>query len=495
MMRISNRRNGERGQILVVIAVMALVLIGSTALAVDLGVNTQSKRNLQNMTDPAALAGARDLPLDPKQGLKDALDAVEKNSPWAGNTSWLTTGQSSPVLSCNATRCTISSYAGPSGYSNYSISLSSPPASPQNSNYNTTNYIEVDVRLTSTNGFAGAIGIGTSSELGHSIAYSPGPSGAFPFALWSKTQVLTGNEVEQIIGNTYAAQAYVDQSTGKAGLCANELADGTQGYAMLGSPQVPDTNSGAVQYNQNHVNTITPGKDCSWAVNNQPVVAQQQPQGCPSGISSYVDSSFTKACVAQPALLTPSMPAPTLVCPLPCVGTTPIPNAWCKNPPTTWPQGIYTMDSTVCNGANGLDFSGNGASYTLNCVTLYFPNGGNMTVSKNSDSVTQTPFGPGCSDFSAARPPNPNDGKYAIYAPAGSAPTITIQQNTDTYTATGTVYMPDGTVSIGQNCIINITGQAVVGTWNVQSGNHPNPDVTYSASVDATTIPALRLTE
>jgi len=43
------------------IALASVLLIAATALAVDLSVQTNKRRDLQNVTDAAALAGARDL--------------------------------------------------------------------------------------------------------------------------------------------------------------------------------------------------------------------------------------------------------------------------------------------------------------------------------------------------------------------------------------------------------------------------------------------------
>ena len=60
-----NERNfvkREKGQILVLFVLMIVVLIGSAALATDIGVGYFQKTNLQNCADSAALAGAWNLP-------------------------------------------------------------------------------------------------------------------------------------------------------------------------------------------------------------------------------------------------------------------------------------------------------------------------------------------------------------------------------------------------------------------------------------------------
>ncbi|KAF5056625.1 putative Flp pilus-assembly TadE/G-like protein [anaerobic digester metagenome] len=68
----------EDGQALVLVALMMVVLIGFAAIAVDIGMVTWQKSNLQNAADAAALAGAMDLPN--KTSAEDsALDLAGKN--------------------------------------------------------------------------------------------------------------------------------------------------------------------------------------------------------------------------------------------------------------------------------------------------------------------------------------------------------------------------------------------------------------------------------
>ena len=47
---------------LILVAMLGIVIFGAAALAVDLSIQTHDRRTLQNWTDTAALAGARDLP-------------------------------------------------------------------------------------------------------------------------------------------------------------------------------------------------------------------------------------------------------------------------------------------------------------------------------------------------------------------------------------------------------------------------------------------------
>src|SRR2546421_6435916 len=53
--------DGERGSIMVLAAIAMVVIVGSTALAVDLGKNVSTKRSLQEAVDNAALDAVRAL--------------------------------------------------------------------------------------------------------------------------------------------------------------------------------------------------------------------------------------------------------------------------------------------------------------------------------------------------------------------------------------------------------------------------------------------------
>jgi len=55
--------------------------------------------------------------------------------------------------------------------------------------------------------------------------------------------------------------------------------------------------------------------------------------------------------------------------------------------------------------------------------------------------------------------------------------------------------MPSGTMRARKNAAIEVTGQAVVYTWDVQSGNHPNPLVTFAPNTDPPNPEVLRLVE
>ena len=56
-----NKRTDQRGQALIQVALMMVVLLGFVALAVDVGYTYGERRRMQNAADAGALAGAREL--------------------------------------------------------------------------------------------------------------------------------------------------------------------------------------------------------------------------------------------------------------------------------------------------------------------------------------------------------------------------------------------------------------------------------------------------
>lgn len=74
---IKSRKN-ESGQSLILVTIVIAALIGFAALVVDVGVLYNSKAELQNIADAAALAGAQDLP-NASLAIDTALDYVSYN--------------------------------------------------------------------------------------------------------------------------------------------------------------------------------------------------------------------------------------------------------------------------------------------------------------------------------------------------------------------------------------------------------------------------------
>ena len=76
MTRRTSPRKSERGQVLIVVALLIPVLLGMAALAIDIGTYASERRDMQNDADSIALAGA--------QGLPDSAAVTSLANEWAG---------------------------------------------------------------------------------------------------------------------------------------------------------------------------------------------------------------------------------------------------------------------------------------------------------------------------------------------------------------------------------------------------------------------------
>jgi Flp pilus assembly protein TadG len=69
------RRRGERGQTLVIVALLTTILIGVLGLAVDVGYAYSERRQIQNAADASALNGAREMDAQISNGNQTGADA------------------------------------------------------------------------------------------------------------------------------------------------------------------------------------------------------------------------------------------------------------------------------------------------------------------------------------------------------------------------------------------------------------------------------------
>jgi hypothetical protein len=358
MNRASRRwRGAQRGQAIPLIAVMGVLLLGVTALAADLSVNTHFRRNLQNVTDSASLAGVSRLQSAPvtqanrTQGVIDALSLMydRLSFPITGssaatfisnlvNAGSCTGSGMSCTVNCpsSGSSCSVTLHSG-----QYTMLADSPPTGSSNPAYNgQQQYLEAKVTQASANGFGAVIGFGSGTEAGHSVAYHSPSNAHFNFALYAQQYVQDGNADEIITGNVYAAQYLAPQSNGQATICV-------QGSIVLGAPQHPNEPSG---YDTQA--TVTPlpstarsvylvngvagagSTTCATATQGNALggyVAQTNGEGCSvSGVTmpakSYVDDAgfsqtvpagvtlgITRACVANPGIGPPTLISPTLL--------------------------------------------------------------------------------------------------------------------------------------------------------------------------------------
>jgi len=245
------------------VAIFFVVLIGAMAIATDLSVSTHYKRNLSNVTDAAALAGAALLPAAPAQSdeqaaIGAALTLVHNSFPWTG-TGTPSTLAATPGV-CGGGQCSITLCAGmtttaaactvngtpPSG-TKFVLTVNSPPKTAVVGNFNNSSFagfknrVEVVMHQQAGSFFAGFFGNANNQDGAQSVAYHFAPNQPFPFALFSSTVIGDGNSPEIIKGNVYAARYLAPQGNGQAAICADNYTDGAgvarQGFIVLGAPQ------------------------------------------------------------------------------------------------------------------------------------------------------------------------------------------------------------------------------------------------------------------
>lgn len=79
MSNIKKNISNERGQVVIIVALLVVCLFGMTALVVDVGSIYEERRQAQTVADAAALAGAQDLPEHPGQAIQTAIDYADLN--------------------------------------------------------------------------------------------------------------------------------------------------------------------------------------------------------------------------------------------------------------------------------------------------------------------------------------------------------------------------------------------------------------------------------
>lgn len=531
------RHRRHAGQVVPIAAIFMAVILGAVALAVDLGIGGHHHRNLQNAADAGALVGARDLgktSVSPNQAdrntaVVDALRAVYDHMGWgATGTTWANAVVDAQTgLNCkanaSAVHCDVTAN-GPGVFASQTVTVDVPPKTARNSAYNETGsngapwgYIQVDVSETDSSAFAGVIGVKTETTGGHSVAYHFPGSQPFGFALYSNSVVLGGNQSEIIAGNVYSYRNIQPQSSGQSAFCAASDTNGNVGKIVLGAPQSgpfpsPDPAAGsAYQHNllPTAADTVTHVTSCSGVTGG--TVNQTGDLGScgtltVSGVANLqtTQDPTSLACMANPPEVPPDLQGPSNSGNVVKYdGSSLGPGQSVLNVTTTLTPGLYFIThnpscalpactDVVINTAVPASCTGTLAGaydICLSGVTFWLDRGATISVGAMINALI-SPYVP-----PAGSSQDPNDGTFPIYAPLGSAAGIYISTNTTSLTATGTIYMPTGTISVGQNALLNIQGQVIVNQWNVQSGNHTNPEITYQKNAVAAQREVLQTVE
>lgn len=110
MKHILGSLKNEKGQSLVLFALMMTVFLGLSAIVVDIGIITASKAEVQNSADAAALAGAMELPDDPSKAMEIAREYVEINGK-PGDITDVTIGDDNSSITVTISRKSSTAFA------------------------------------------------------------------------------------------------------------------------------------------------------------------------------------------------------------------------------------------------------------------------------------------------------------------------------------------------------------------------------------------------
>ncbi len=171
----------EQGQIIVLFALVLVVLMGFSALVIDVGVLRNANQNLWNALDAGALAGASQLPADAANAQAIALQYADDNYP-AGLPSGVTVGfrcvigsvGGAPRLSDVPSVCD----PGPNAIWTSNATISSSPCFPAEGDI--CNPVVLDSAATVPYNFGPAVGVTTGTTQTVLSAACKGPCGTKP---------------------------------------------------------------------------------------------------------------------------------------------------------------------------------------------------------------------------------------------------------------------------------------------------------------------------
>jgi hypothetical protein len=502
------------------LAIFAVVLLGCTAIATDLSVATHYKRNLQNITDAAALAAAKQLPAtvtstNQSNAAQQALEIIHNQFPWSTPIpGWASTivntdaGCGGASLTCSITICAGLSLpactapwqnVSPNGNPAFNLTINIPPKqAPFNSPSDTRYYQRAEVLMQSQSGgyFAGIFGVGSNIEGARSVAYHFAPNQPFPFVLFSNTLIGDGNSPEVIDGNVYAARFVTPQADGKSAVCAVNDPNGNPGYIVLGAKQIGDpgyANDGQANDPSNvHANAATiqdgPSITSAWCTANTGKVGMSgQASNCTSAFAGTTVSGNIApdlqtppdACEANPALQVPQVAA------LPNIPNYDQPLL--DQPGCTLPAGTVldpTKGAYQCGGKYSLIINSNIASMNPGiyeilpasanvgkepaCDLLIDGTFTNLTgvtfYLKNGASMCVNPISGGaavtqtpyCASASCPSAASPGDGVYAVLSDNALQPTITM--STTGGGSTSGIWSVQGTIWLPTG-VVNISNK------------------------------------
>ena len=438
----------QRGQAIAVLALVSVVVFGFAAIGLDQSIGLSDRRDLQAVADSAALAGARSF----------TSSSANQTANFVAMQYLVKSLKGSLPSSCtSSSNCPAGSYT----VGDYTFTLTDNTASET---------LDVSISHSRRTLIAGVLGFKTAVDGTSARAQQVQSGGPFGFALYSQTVIQYGNQIETAAGDVYVGQNFSNQSSGFSGFCADFVTPGNSssggGHLVFGAPQgaAPGVLYPGDGYGPAGKNTWT--VPCSTVTTGAKgnLFSSAASGSCPA---AYPYSATLKACYANPAISPPQYAQPTITGGLLTGANCTISSA---NQPAA---GVYEVSTTSCPTGVTLDY---GTSFTLSCVTLVLDNGVTATVSGKTNGNKWYTYGDsvhGCTGPSSAR--------FNFYAAIGSTVTINVAGPgcCPDYTATGALYAPNGTVTVDKNAAFDVDGQAIVDTWDNQSGNHTGNVVTY----------------
>lgn len=516
------RHHRQHGQVMVITALLATLLIGAAALAVDLSVQTGNRRNLQNVGDMAAIAGARDLysdgtslgGSDQANAVYDAFLTVDRQMGWLDGTLYANHGACSNFPPAVFTQYGIHGDCLQASYGGYTVTASTPPVSPRSLNDMDYHNVQVEITQGSSNGLAGVIGFSRSQERGHAVARHMTGGVSLDFALFSNTFVQAGNGSETVNGNVYANRYVQLQANGQSAFCAGVSSQRNDGYIILSAPQTSGNGQEAITPRTTPF-LAPPGGLCANVTSSGVYQAGAGLPTCPTipGVPDTLSYDPTiQACVSLP--LTPPVAAPppqsgnVVSIHSPCNGSGgggghALSSCWSSS--TSVSPGLYQIyHNAGCDPPSCADLLVKGPMCLSN-VSFWLEPGARMSINFTSSSSAGN-----CSWMPSGQPPTfydsgpynagtgqPDDGTFVVYGGGGSEFDV-MGSNTVAQFATGSIYMPGGSVIGGASsagALLLQNGQAVVDTWQVSTGNQPNPEINYTGAFTPVSTETFRLVE
>ena len=188
-MKPSRSTNRERGQILPLVALMALVVFAFGALAFDGGLAFSDRRNDQNVVDNAALAGAQDLSsgastANQTSALNDAVQFFKNGISRTSAPCAAPTGTITARATVNGAGETVTCTVG-----RYDFTATTPLTTTPTPPYDSTDakhMVETWLTHHNTPSLMSAAGLGAALDIGaHAVAVGGTPVASHPHAVWS----------------------------------------------------------------------------------------------------------------------------------------------------------------------------------------------------------------------------------------------------------------------------------------------------------------------